>query len=774
MSRPRVAIALATLFLAAATTVPAGAAVLGTARTDGHALGGSTAVWNLDTDPTASGRAATSASSGARSTNGNTHTTFAVGAASVDITPPPYTVASDAAFTPFCGTTPQQVAQLWPGKRLFAFEKPYVDLLGSGRWAPGDPFCDADHTGRYEAPYIAGGSGANRWPTSADAGDPITAQAVVFVLGHQRVALVSVDSIGLFNVTADAIRAQAHALNPRIGDIHVSSTHDESAPDPIGLWGPDTTDTLGSNPLPVGVSSGVDEYYMAFLAQQAGAAVARADAAARPAALRLAVAPLPSNVQSCWSSYPYIDDQHIPVMQAVEATTGRVLMTLVNANTHVESLAFSHSPAYQGMLSGDWPGHMRTHLEQQWPGSVAVELTGLVGSVETPTVYEPESTRVVDIPGQFHGVRGNPDGCSSVYPEPQGATPVSDAHQFLEAYGASVADDVIATLATAPAPIVPSSLRSQQQSLCVQLENQLFVAAFAARLFPDRPAYADPTCTVGASFSPAPAPPYALPPGTAYMPNGTWLKTDVGVLTVGPAQLAYSPGEVFPFTEIRGAIDPRTMPFPTDCYNPQTDDYWCGNPLPMTPFVAAQMTTPYRFQAGLGEDMIGYLFPPGNYVGADQTQTQENPWFAYQVAKGGTDHDRFGHGHADDAESAGPHAGLTITEALSALLRRDGAGDRVVPGMFVDASGALSDSPFAGPGFAGAVGVEVVAPDGSVRRWVVGQNATGWADFDGMRDLGTGGTALPYSVSTAGVLLPSGAPLLIDVCSGEQALIGGR
>ena len=34
-----------------------------------------------------------------------------------------------------------------------------------------------------------------------------------------------------------------------------------------------------------------------------------------------------------------------------------------------------------------------------------------------------------------------------------------------------------------------------------------------------------------------------------------YLKSGVGVLTAGPVQLAYSPGEVFPFTEVRGAIE---------------------------------------------------------------------------------------------------------------------------------------------------------------------------------------------------------------------------
>src|SRR5207253_4649269 len=146
---------------------------------------------------------------------------FSVGAASTDITPAPYTTGSDAAFVPACGVTPAQVAELWPGPRKFAFEKPYRDELSKERWAPGDPYCDADHTGRYEAPYIAGGSGQNHWPTSVDAKNGPGAQAVVLAVGSQRVALVSVDSIGLFNVTMDRIRAAVARQDPTLTSVFI-------------------------------------------------------------------------------------------------------------------------------------------------------------------------------------------------------------------------------------------------------------------------------------------------------------------------------------------------------------------------------------------------------------------------------------------------------------------------------------------------------------------------------------------------------------------------
>jgi hypothetical protein len=692
---------------------------------------------------------------------------FQAGAASADVTPPPFTEASDSAFVPVCGTSTAQVAQLWPGPRRFAFEKPYVDLYGVGRYAPGDPYCDANHSGRYEAPYIAGGSGQNHWPTVVEPGNGPAARAVVLATGTGRVAIVAVDSIGLFNVTIDRIRARVAQLDPTLTSVFVSSTHDESAPDPIGLWGPDGSDLPNHPSTPAATSSGVDEYYFEFLVDRVARAVLAADNARRPAKLDVAVGSMPSNTQSCWSSYPYIDDQSMPVMQARDRS-GQVIFTLADVGTHAETLAFSGVPSYVSTLSADWPGAMRGAFEARWPGSVGVELAGMVGSVETPTVYEPQTTQVLRIPGAVHGVAGNPDGCSSVYPEPASGTPVADAKAFIGAYGQSVADAAAAALAGGHT-VAPTSLQSQQESLCVPLENNLFVAAYAAGLFPDRPRYSDPGCTVPTS-TPSGAASSAGAPGAPAEAQANWLKTNVGVLTLGPIQLAYSPGEVFPFTEVRGPIDEAQMPFPTNCYEPASENFYCGTPLPMTPWVSAEMTRPYRFLVGLGEDMAGYLFPPGNFVGSEGEVNQQ-PWLAYETSNKNGGHDRFGHGHSDDAESVGPYAGLSVTSALQRLLANDGRGSRVLPGLYMDANGHLSDSPFANGSFTGAIGVEVLPTSGRApQKLVIGSGATGWATSSALPDPGTAGTSLSYSVRTGGVLLSSGQPLLVDVFAGAKAL----
>ena len=58
-----------------------------------------------------------------------------------------------------------------------------------------------------------------------------------------------------------------------------------------------------------------------------------------------------------------------------------------------------------------------------------------------------------------------------------------------------------------------------------------------------------------------------------------------------------------------------------------------------------------------------------------------------------------------------------------------------------------------------------------VKTYVVGQDATRYGTFDSRPDPDTAGTALPYSVSTAGVILKGGAVLLVNVFAGAQALL---
>ena len=89
-------------------------------------------------------------------------------------------------------------------------------------------------------PVFLAGFGQNRKATSVH--DPLFARALVLADGEVKVALVSVDVVGLFLPFVESVREKL----PGFKYVLVSATHNHEGPDTLGLWGP--------NPL----SSGVD------------------------------------------------------------------------------------------------------------------------------------------------------------------------------------------------------------------------------------------------------------------------------------------------------------------------------------------------------------------------------------------------------------------------------------------------------------------------------------------------------------------------------------
>src|SRR5439155_14000492 len=135
----------------------------------------------------------------------------------------------------------------------------------------------------------------------------------------------------------------------------------------------------------------------------------------RPARIRFAEAIEPANLRQCWSSYPFVDNQLMPVIQAV-ASNGRAIATLASVSQHTESLGFNPNPTEKTWISADWPNFFREQLESRF-GGVAIEMAGPVGSVETPQVFPSPISR---IPQQFISA-SHPAGCRTVF-NPAGST----------------------------------------------------------------------------------------------------------------------------------------------------------------------------------------------------------------------------------------------------------------------------------------------------------------------------------------------------------------
>ncbi len=99
--------------------------------------------------------------------------------------------------------------------------------------------------------FIAGDK-QNRMFT--DVHDSLYAKAVVFIKGNEKLALVTLDCIGLLYPDVLRIRKRAAELCAFPEErIIISSTHTHSGPDVVGIWGSDYQ------------HSGVDSAYMSFL-----------------------------------------------------------------------------------------------------------------------------------------------------------------------------------------------------------------------------------------------------------------------------------------------------------------------------------------------------------------------------------------------------------------------------------------------------------------------------------------------------------------------------
>ncbi len=569
---------------------------------------------------------------------------FRVGAAVQSIAPP--------AFGRVAGGDRANCAHpaAYDGPRPFAFEEPYVDAQHDGHYDPGDPYIDCNGDGRWDGNLIGGGNNNPRFYDRV--ADPVTARATVISNGSSTIAVEVLDQEGLFDVYQQRIRAKVEADGYHLTGIFISATHDESAPDSLGLGGVSQT------------TSGVNEYWVTYMVDQSARAIERADRALRPATIRYTEVLEPANVRQCWSSYPFVDDQHIPVLQAVDAR-GRTIVTLASVSQHAETLGFNGGTAtldaQNDWLSADWINFFRTTLQQRL-GGVAIEMAGTVGSVESPEVYPWPISRIPEV---FVDA-SHPAGCRTLFSTRKGTDTAGAFHVPVgylgetRAFGEDMARPIITALKTGEYHNShTNTIWGARANICVRLQNALFILGAQLGVFANRPGY-NANCTVASPV---------LANGSS---AGQSLRSQVAAFQIGDGEFLSVPGEVFPFTFLRGFLGPQDMPDPS-----------AGLP----PWLLPHMHVPFRFIDGLAEDMLGYIFPEGNAVGIP-TLTNLDP----------SDTDRFGCGHSDDSESTSALAGNIVGTALVKVLdARGGPPEEIVRGRYILPSGQRSRDPLGGP-----------------------------------------------------------------------------
>jgi hypothetical protein len=489
------------------------------------------------------------------------------------------------------------------------------------------------------------------------------------------VVLVSVIAQGIFeNYIAEA-RARAMALAGQgphqsscgqIDEMVVSSNHNESSPDTVGIYGA-PQDPTGA----FGLNSSIDEYYMDWLDEQIAAVAVDACDDRRPASLHATEFPVPPDLeQEIPRRFPTADDFGDPaaidpkvrVLQARDAA-GEPIFTMMNLADHNQDIGHSDTYEESHSFSGDWPGYFHRRLEQR-VGGMAMFLAADIGSQED-LITRP---RIPDPPCD-----GGGNGCFAQ----------------VELTGNRIADHVADAIPGA-STIPLGAVDGRRTEFCAPLENNLFRAAFEAGLFGERQGYTN-----------------CLPTGRV----GTEVHTSVAVLDVGEQlQFLVNPGEAFPALMLGGPWGIE------DASCPNRD-----NP----PVPAWHARARYRFQAGLGDDLIGYEKPawsflydtPGSFTPTD-----------------GCLSDPHQHSHALEDEAVGPVASNLVAEHLSALLaQKPDPAAEIRLGRYVKADGSLTDA-YSAPLDQGAPGH---FPDDAVAIWLAAPGSTSLDAEPGQADSGT-------------------------------------
>lgn len=224
--------------------------------------------------------------------------------------------------------------------------------------------------------------------------DDLWAMAAVLDDGHRRVAVVALDAIGFLHDDVIEVRSQIPAAW-RIDYCLITSTHNHSVPDLMGLWGP------------AFYKSGVNAAYLKKVKTSTVAALGRAVTNLQAAQLTLHEIELSPEGLVHDSRKPEVYDPHLRLM--VFATNNSLAGTIITWANHPET-AWSGNQE----ITADFPGFLRDALENGVDfegkpylprlGGVHLYINGAIGGLMTPspglTVRDP--FRKIDIAKPGH------------------------------------------------------------------------------------------------------------------------------------------------------------------------------------------------------------------------------------------------------------------------------------------------------------------------------------------------------------------------------------
>ncbi|MFA6028684.1 MAG: hypothetical protein WC969_02390 [Elusimicrobiota bacterium] len=197
--------------------------------------------------------------------------------------------------------------------------------------------------------------------------DPLYARAAALSDGERTVVLLSLDSLGLFREDVLELRRRLGLEDGR-RFLFVTATHDHSAPDLLGLWGP----------LP-GVRARANDRYRERVLALCEGLVRGLLARLEPVELVAARSELDPRGLCGDLRDPAVLDPELGVLR-LRAKDGRALATVVRWSCHAEALGRDNL-----RVTADYPGALCGRVEALG-GGTCVFLPGAMGGLLSPDV----------------------------------------------------------------------------------------------------------------------------------------------------------------------------------------------------------------------------------------------------------------------------------------------------------------------------------------------------------------------------------------------------
>jgi len=412
----------------------------------------------------------------------------------------------------------------------------WTDVNNDAKYIPedGDTFEDGNGNETFDPIFIAGFH--NQRPAQG-IHDKLWARTMVVDDGISRIAITSIDAIGFMNddiLDTKALISESSQISYAV----ISSTHTHEAPDLLGLW--------GDSPF----KNGVNDEYLTLVKTQTAKSIDEAAQNLRPASLKLAINPHDALAVVKDTRKPYVFDEGLRMIQAIDLQTEKTLGTLVAWADHPETLWSDNL-----LISSDFPHFVREGVEKgiysgdslihEGLGGVAVYMNGAVGGLMT-------THPSLDVKDIFTG---------EVYKEPTMAKTKAQG-EFLAYLALKALDSSSYIIDQAPIGI-------RAKTIDLSFQNPLF--------------------RLGALLG-------VLERGM----NG-WMKvrSELAVFSIGPAHFVTVPGEIYPEI-VNGGVEA-----------PDGQDYI--TPPIEVPYVRSQMKGDFNFVIGMANDMVGYIIPKSQW-----------------------------------------------------------------------------------------------------------------------------------------------------------------